>query len=158
MTRRLANILNASLVIRFLIKIKHIIVTVINKPKKQHRNVENHRPISLLDVPEKIKIFETILNVSCNILMKTTSLTADNMGDVSKAFDKIWYQGLRYRLLEINITDHMFKFLGNFLHKRTAKIKLRNYIFCTTPTSLYHQFALLYMLYRWYNANYNPLQ
>ena len=46
--------------------------------------------------------------------------------DVSKAFDKVWHTGLRYKLLNIDPPLHpcLLKTLSNYLHHRTARIQI----------------------------------
>ncbi|GFS13491.1 reverse transcriptase [Elysia marginata] len=44
--------------------------------------------------------------------------------DLSKAFDTVWKEGLRLKLLQSNIQGTMCKWISNFLHKLTARVKL----------------------------------
>ena len=44
--------------------------------------------------------------------------------DLSKAFDKMWKEGLLLKLLRAGVTGHMFKWIKSFLHHRTARVKL----------------------------------
>ena len=46
--------------------------------------------------------------------------------DVSKAFDKVWHAGLKFKILGLQLPDIMEKMLCSFLGDRTAQIKLRN--------------------------------
>ena len=46
--------------------------------------------------------------------------------DVAKAFDKVWHQGLQYKILQLQLPDVTEKILCNFLEGRTAQIKLDN--------------------------------
>lgn len=48
--------------------------------------------------------------------------------DVSKAFDKVWIQGLQYKISQLNLPEITTKLLNNFIVGRTAKIKLNTYI------------------------------
>lgn len=48
--------------------------------------------------------------------------------DVSKAFDKVWHDGLKTKLAHIHLPLVIIKFLNNFITDRTAKIKIENYI------------------------------
>lgn len=52
----------------------------------------------------------------CNIILR----------DVSKAFDTVWYDGLRARLLETSQPDPLCKLLSRFLSERQTRIKLEN--------------------------------
>ncbi len=46
--------------------------------------------------------------------------------DVAKAFDKVWHNGLKYKILRLRLPDILEKILCNFLDKRTAKINIGN--------------------------------
>ena len=47
--------------------------------------------------------------------------------DVSKAFDKVWHNGLRYKLHHLNIPSDFTRILSNYLENRTAYIALNNH-------------------------------
>jgi hypothetical protein len=44
--------------------------------------------------------------------------------DLSKAFDKVWKEGLLLKLLTAGVTGHMFNWVKSFLNHRTARVKL----------------------------------
>ncbi len=44
--------------------------------------------------------------------------------DVTKAFDKVWNSGLKYKLLHIGLPDILEKILSTFLDDRSAKISI----------------------------------
>ena len=44
--------------------------------------------------------------------------------DVKKAFDKVWHNGLIYKLIQTGIDTPMIRILANFLHNRKAHIRL----------------------------------
>jgi len=46
--------------------------------------------------------------------------------DVAKAFDKVWHNGLKYKLLRLGLPDILEKILCNFLDNRKAKINFGN--------------------------------
>ena len=54
--------------------------------------------------------------------------------DISKAFDKVWIQGLQYKLLQLGLPEQTEKLLCNFLHQRTASISVNTTI--STPFPL----------------------
>ena len=63
------------------------------------------------------------------------SLALDNrqkaniiLRDVAKAFDKTWYSGLRYRILQLQIPSAFSRLLSSFLDGRTARVKVGNLI------------------------------
>lgn len=47
--------------------------------------------------------------------------------DVSKAFDKVWHDGLQFKITQLNLPMTITKFLNNFITNRTAKIKVGQY-------------------------------
>jgi ribonuclease HI/uncharacterized protein YaaR (DUF327 family) len=46
--------------------------------------------------------------------------------DLSKAFDKVWKEGLLLKLLTAGVAGSMFSWLRSFLSHRTARVKLNN--------------------------------
>ena len=48
--------------------------------------------------------------------------------DVSKAFDRIWHTGLKYKLTETGLHDCYIRLLCDYLTDRTAAIKLGQFI------------------------------
>ena len=44
--------------------------------------------------------------------------------DISKAFDKVWHQGLLYKLIKLCVPSYIINFVKNFLQNRTFKIKI----------------------------------
>lgn len=48
--------------------------------------------------------------------------------DITKAFDKVWHLGLKYKILHLNLPEVSEKLLCDFLDDRTARIKVGTYI------------------------------
>ena len=48
--------------------------------------------------------------------------------DASKAFDKVWHEGLRYTQINYQLTSLTIKLLSNLLQQRTARIKVNKYV------------------------------
>ena len=46
------------------------------------------------------------------------------MRDVTKAFDKVWHSGLKYKLMQIHLPDILLKTLCTFLDNRVANISI----------------------------------
>ena len=44
--------------------------------------------------------------------------------DISKAFDKIWHDGLKYKICHLNLPSIFEKILANFLDERSAALKI----------------------------------
>ena len=55
--------------------------------------------------------------------------------DISKAFDKVWHLGLKYKILQLNTPTTIEKLLCDFLDDRQAQIKIKEY---TGPTIHLH--------------------
>lgn len=63
--------------------------------------------------------YETIANALADKLQVYVILR-----DVAKAFDKVWHNGLKYKLLRLGMPTLLEKTLSNFLNNRTAKINI----------------------------------
>ena len=48
--------------------------------------------------------------------------------DISKAFDKVWHDGVKYKLLQLNIPEVIGRTLCSFLDNRYVRIKINNVI------------------------------
>ena len=48
--------------------------------------------------------------------------------DIGKAFDKVWHQGLIYKLMKNNIPKFLVRILNSYLENRTARIKINTFI------------------------------
>lgn len=46
--------------------------------------------------------------------------------DVTKAFDKVWHEGLKYKILQLNLPGHLERLLCDYLSDRVANIRLKN--------------------------------
>ena len=69
--------------------------------------------IQLLAITYEIcKSFDACLDVRAVIL------------DISKAFDKVWHQGLLYKLMQNSISSNLLKTLKNFLKDRKQRFVL----------------------------------
>ena len=69
------------------------------------------------------KMYEIIANSQrqlnrCNVVCR----------DISKAFDKVWHNGFKYKLLQLGLPEIIGRSLCSFLNNRYAKIKLTNVI------------------------------
>lgn len=64
-------------------------------------------------------IYETIANALAN---KHRVLVV--LRDVAKAFDKVWHNGLKYKILQLNLPTNLEKTLCNFLDYREARISI----------------------------------
>lgn len=54
----------------------------------------------------------------CNLILR----------DVSKAFDKVWHIGLKYKLLHLGLPGPIERFLCDFLEDRTARVRVGRHV------------------------------
>lgn len=129
---------------------------MIPKKGKNLQDPNNHRPISLLEVIAKtfekiLKIrfmakLEEILPTTQSgfrssrstidpLIKLTTSITnAFNRSmcclaiflDIEKAFDKVWHNGLLYKLHTYNFSPQFIKLIQSFITERVSKVKIKN--------------------------------
>lgn len=143
---------------------KTALIVMIPKPFKVHTLPNNYRPISLLTTLSKV--FERILLTHLQKYIKpreeqhafrhghstTTQLvkltddlvtkynnknhTAAIFLDMEKAFDRVWYQGLIYKLHTMSDTPtHLVKIIQSFLTDRKFQIKIENHTSSTRNIS-----------------------
>ena len=48
--------------------------------------------------------------------------------DISRAFDKVWHGGLRYKLLQTDLPNRLIRLISDYLTDRTANIRIDDYI------------------------------
>ena len=46
--------------------------------------------------------------------------------DIEKAFDRVWHNGLRYKLAQLDTPPHLLKWVSNFLNNRKMQITINN--------------------------------
>ena len=54
----------------------------------------------------------------CNLVLR----------DVSKAFDRVWHLGLKYKILHLDLTAPVESLLCDFLEDRTARIRVEDHL------------------------------
>lgn len=130
---------------------KKAIIKFIPKDNKNTLNPLNYRPISLLEVPGKI--YERVVQGRLNAFLNDNNIIKDRqhgfrpqkwtiihetianslanknqvyvvLRDVSKAFDKVWLNGLKYKISRLQLPSINEKNICNFLDSRSAKIKI----------------------------------
>ena len=102
--------------------------------KAINRRFEDHLTANDLRNPRQHGFrFERGTHTALATIHERIAIGKDNGGiadivlrDVSKAFDKVWHTGLRYKLLNIDPPLHpcLFKILSNYLSQRTARIQI----------------------------------
>ena len=68
-------------------------------------------------------LYETISN---NIAVRNSIDVV--LRDVQKAFDKVWHEGLRYKLAQVALHPCFLKILSNYLKDRIATIRIDNHL------------------------------
>jgi hypothetical protein len=170
----ISRIFNASLKLSFIPLIwKKAIVTMIPKPLKDHKNVSNFRPISLLDTLPKL--LERLILNRLNLWMVLSKinnpdltppistyqcgfrkgrqtkdhifriiqdgLAAFNRGekmgaifvDIMKAFDRVWHNGLLYKLDKLKIPNYLGKWIADYLTNRSFQVRIGNSLSADKP-------------------------
>jgi len=133
--------------------LKKAVIISIHKPCKDHSLPENYRPIALLSsiskIYEKIILEDIQITISNKIReeqfafhpghstdQQLTNLvddisvnwnskinTASVFIDVEKAFDKVWHEGLLYKMNKMHIHPSLIKIVHSFLQNRTFVVK-----------------------------------
>ena len=47
--------------------------------------------------------------------------------DISKAFDKVWHEGLLFKLKQNGVTGKLLKFFESYLHNRKQRVALNGF-------------------------------
>ena len=68
---------------------------------------------ALLTIYETIAMNQRNKQQQCNLVCR----------DISKAFDKVWHSGLKYKILQLGIPELAEKLLSNYLDNRTVQIR-----------------------------------
>lgn len=105
-------------------RFKHFLHTNNHNNQHQHSYQKNRGTISAISITyQNIAITQQEHN-QCNIICR----------DVSKAFDRVWHDGLKYKLCRLRMPRPMTAILSNFLDDRTATVQINN--FKTEPFQL----------------------
>ena len=127
-----------------------------HKTGKDPRFAQNYRPIALLEVPGKL--MERLINdrasrffeennlhnphqygfrkrkgtdTAIAVAYETIVLTQQkkqHCRDVAKAFDRVWVEGLQFKVLQTELPDILKRMLCSFVTGRTAQIKIDKHI------------------------------
>lgn len=90
--------------------------------KYQHSYRKNRGTISAIALTYQEIAITQQDRKQCNVIFR----------DISKAFDKVWHNGLKYKIIRMNMPRIFTATLCNFLDNRTAAIQVQNY----TTTSI----------------------
>jgi len=129
---------------------------MIKKLGKDVKQPVNHRPISLLNTlgkayeklilnhlqhylkdhirPEQFgfrsnhstttRLVKIVDEISINLNKRSKPATA--FLDIEKAFDKVWHQGLIYKLIQFQLPIQLLKLLESFLQHRTFEVRVND--------------------------------
>ena len=78
---------------------------------RKHRNTEDQLLLLAQDIENAFQQKEKVVSV---------------FFDVSKAFDRVWKEGLLLKVRQSGIGGKMFTWIKSFLHKRSARVALDN--------------------------------
>lgn len=146
---------NACLRLQYIPKcFKKSVVIMIKKPDKPAEEIRSYRPISLL--PTISKLFEKLIMKRLKPLVKLPSFqfgfrgghsTIDQVHrvtdkiehafehkeycpavflDISQAFDKVWHEGLRYKM-SLSLPQNICKIMESYINNRKYKVKHGEY-------------------------------
>lgn len=134
---------------------KHAIIVMIPKPEKLRNDPSNYRPISLLPLFSKIferLLLPQLLEATHSMIPATQfgfrpghscpqqlhrvvdsildtyeneSVCLGLFIDTTKAFDKVWHEGLLHKIKPV-FTDTMYRIILSYLSKRTFSVKYEN--------------------------------
>ncbi len=101
----------------------------INKRLQNHLETHNLIPTTQHGFRQKRSTNTAIATLSETLsnALTTNKVTTVVTRDISKAFDKVWHKGLKYKLTSVHLPDIYIKLLSSFLDKRTAKITIKTH-------------------------------
>lgn len=99
-------------------RLKHHLVANNLLPPSQHGFREGRGTTTALTVITE-RIAHTLSRKrQCHLVLR----------DVSKAFDKVWHNGLKYKILQLGLPPHLEKIICDYITERTVKIRINNII------------------------------
>ena len=115
-------------------------ISLLEVPGKIFEKIINKRTRTFLEInrilPETQHGFRAARSTDTALAL-TTETIAKNLAegkqccialrDVSKAFDKVWHEGLQFKINQINLPIILQKILNSFLTNRTASIALNDH-------------------------------
>ena len=116
-------------------------ISLLNIPGKIFEKIINNRLIQHLEInnlqnPRQHGFRKNRgTNTATAILYETIATAIGNknkvnlvLRDISKAFDKVWHEGLKYKLIQANLPNYLIRIISNYLDNRTATIKIGQYV------------------------------
>ena len=112
-------------------------ISLLNIPGKIFEKIINNRLIQHLEInnlqnPRQHGFRKNRgTNTATAILYETIATAIGNknkvnlvLRDISKAFDKVWHEGLKYKLIQANLPNYLIRIISNYLDNRTVTIKI----------------------------------
>ncbi|GFV09362.1 hypothetical protein TNCV_2821211 [Trichonephila clavipes] len=59
-------------------------------------------------------------------MVSTPTAPPDESSDVEKAFDRVWHNGLLFKLIQINLPPYLIKIIYEYLSNRTFQVKINS--------------------------------
>ena len=116
-------------------------ISLLNIPGKIFEKIINNRLIQHLEInnlqnPRQHGFRKNRgTNTATAILYETIATAIGNknkvnlvLRDISKAFDKVWHGGLKFKLIQANLPNYLIRIISNYLDNRTATIKIGQYV------------------------------
>lgn len=102
----------------------------INRRLKYHLETQNLLPNNIHGFRDG-RGTSTALAITCDLIAHALSRRDQCclvLRDVSKAFDKVWHNGLKYKILHLGLPDVLERILCDYLNDRLVKIRMGNII------------------------------
>lgn len=99
-------------------RLKHHLIRNNLIPESQHGFREGRGTNTALTIITETIAQSVNRKQQCHIILR----------DVSKAFDKVWHNGLKYKILQLGLPPHMERILCDYLCDRTVNIRINNTI------------------------------
>ncbi|GBN36961.1 RNA-directed DNA polymerase from mobile element jockey [Araneus ventricosus] len=126
------------------------------KPGKKTQKADSYRPISLLSTSSKLTeaiILQRLSTITeeklipfqfgfrkklstTDQLLRMTEIIRDNLEngrdtgavfiDIAKTFDRVWLEGLIYKMIVMSIPDGLIKLMNSYLHGRGFTVRVGN--------------------------------
>ena len=109
-------------------------ISLLTSLSKVFKKVIHSRLLTHLDYFETIPKFQFVFRIHYSNIQQLLRLTEHISNsfekychagavfiDISKAFDKVWHQGLLLKLKTINTSNNIFDIIGEFLSNRLCK-------------------------------------
>lgn len=106
-----------------------VLEKIINKRLRNHRENNNTLPDTQHGFRTKRGTYTAITTIYETIAHHTAKKEQCYVVllDVSKTFDKIWHNGLKYKIIQLNLPETVTKFLNNYISNRRTKMRVTTY-------------------------------